>query len=127
MSLQTDISSDISETARRMAAADEIAQRRIESIFGRVARDMLKLEKDIVHVKTGRLRAGLEVQGPINIARGELVATLSAPSVPYADEEAGRNGTHDFARRTIYEGQNIIDRGAQEMGDAIITALQGGR
>src|SRR5260221_3190700 len=105
--------------------AEQKAEARLRAINVRGARDLLKIARRVVHVKSGRLRDGLVVEGPFDIATGTLEARVSAPSVPYATIEADRGGAHDFASRTIEEGAGVIDQIAHDMEAAIIAVMEG--
>jgi len=125
MSLSVDVTSNLDQTARAYAGSEQRAEAKIRAINVRASRELLKVARSVVHVKTGRLRDGLIVEGPFNVASGELVATISAPSVSYADIEAARGGLHDFATRTIAEGASVIDQAAADMEAAIIAVMEG--
>lgn len=125
MSLQTEITSDLEKLVNDLRSADQKADDKLRGINIRAARDLLKLARSIVHVKSGRLRDGLVIDGPFNVGTGTLEARISAPSVPYADEEVARGGEHDFASRTLEDGAGVIDQAAQDMEQTLIAILEG--
>ena len=125
MSLQTNIISDLERITRDLRTADRRADDRLRGINIRATRQLLRIARAEVHVVSGRLQAGLAVQGPFNIASGVLEAQISAPSVPYAAEEAARGGAHDYAARTLAAGAGVIDQAAEDMEQAIIDVMEG--
>src|SRR5690349_19445735 len=125
MSLTTEITSDLQTLIADLRSAEQRADDKLRGINTRAARDLLKLARSIVHVKSGRLRDGLVIEGPFNVGTGTLEARISAPSVPYADEEVARGGAHDYATRTLEDGQGIIDQAAEDMEAALIAIIEG--
>lgn len=109
MALTTDIQSTVAQQAQRIAGAPERIVVRHVQVHNEIMHRLLALEREIVHVRTGRLRAGLAIQGPFTISAGTLEGQISAPSVPYAADEAKLGGAHDFARRTMFEGAAILN------------------
>lgn len=119
------IDSDIPQVVADLRTAEEKADAKLRAINTRGARELLKLARTLVHVRTGRLRDGLIVEGPFDIATGVLEARVSAPSVPYAEAEFDRGGEHDTPARTLEEGQDILDGIAQDMEAAIAQIMEG--
>lgn len=125
MSLDTSITSDLDQTKRALAGAEQKVENKLRGINNRALRELQKIARSVVHVKSGRLQRGLEIQGPFNVATGELIATVSAPTVPYADLEVERGGAHDFVTRTLEQGASVIDKAAQDMEQAIVDVMEG--
>ncbi len=125
MSLQTEITSDLAQVVRDLRNAETRADDKLRAINVKGIRKLLAIARGVVHVKSGRLQSGLVIDGPFNIGTGTLEAKVYAPSVPYAGEEIKRGGAHDFASRTLEEGQGAIDETAQEMERALIAILEG--
>jgi hypothetical protein len=122
--LHTDITSDIAERAAQIAQAEARVEARLRGINIRAARQLLSIARSVVHVQTGRLRDSLHIQGPFDIGTGALeVAVVS--NVPYAGQEAGKGGEHDYPSLTIQQGQSIIDQAAEDMELAIIAVMEG--
>lgn len=105
---------------------ERAAESRLRAINTRGARELLRVARRVVHVRTGRLRDGLIVTGPYNVATGAVESTVSAPSVPYAKYEIERGGDHDFVARTYEEGAGVFQAIAQDMEDALIAVMREG-
>lgn len=125
MSIQTEISSDLRRISRDLRTAEQKADDKLRGINIRASRELLKIARANVHVVSGRLQRGLAVQGPFNVATGTLEAQISAPSVPYAAIEAEKGGDHDYAARTLAQGQGVIDDAAEDMEQALIALIEG--
>jgi hypothetical protein len=124
MSLQTDITSDLQTLIRDLRSAETRADDKLRGINIRAARELLKLARSIVHVRSGRLQASLHIEGPFDVGTGTLEARVTS-NVPYAEEEVARGSEHDYAARTIDEGQSIIEQAAQDMEQALIAIMEG--
>lgn len=123
MSLTIDIQSPILDQARQIATAPGRIEERHAQIHAQIAARLLALDRAVVHVKTGRLRAGLAIQGPFGVGVGTLESRIAAPSVPYAADEAKRGGAHDFAAQTIDQATAILDQFVHALEQAILEAL----
>lgn len=119
------LTTTITSTLPDFRTAEQKAEDKIRGINVRAARDLLRVARAVTHEKSGRLKGGLAIQGPFNIATGTLEARISAPSVPYAEAEAARGGEHDFATRMLEEGAGIIDQAAEDIEQAIIAIMEG--
>jgi hypothetical protein len=127
VSLATTITSNLDETARALASAEQRAEARLRAINIRANRDLLRFVKaNVVHVRSGNLRDHLVVIGPFDVATGALEATIEAPGVPYAAIEAERGGAHDWATRGVDEGEAILEKAAQDMERAIVEEMERG-
>jgi hypothetical protein len=124
MSLHTDITSNLDQTRRNLASAEQRVENRLRGINNRALRELQRIARSVVHVRSGRLQRGLVIQGPYNVGSGTLEASVSAPTVPYAGEEASRGGEHDFVTRTLEVGQGVIDQAAQDMERAIVEEIE---
>lgn len=125
MSVQTTTTSNIDRVVSDLRTADQRANDRLRGINVRASRDLLRIARSVVHVVSGRLQAGLAVQGPFNVATGALEATISAPSVPYAAHEVERGSDHDFPSRTLLAGERVIDQAAEDMERALVDIVEG--
>ena len=119
MSLETTISSNLDQTARSLAGAEQRTENRLRGLNIRGARELLKVARRVVHVRTGRLRDSLFVSGPFDVGSGAFEADVIT-NVSYAPLEIARGGEHDFVTRALTEGQSIIDDTAAAMEQAII-------
>jgi hypothetical protein len=123
MSLHTDLQSTIGQTTRHLRGVEERTEARLRGINLRGTRELLKIARNLVHERTGRLKAGLIIEGPYDVASGTLEARVAAPTVVYAAEEAKRGGEHDYATRTLEAGQGVIDKVADDMERAIVEEM----
>lgn len=127
MSLTTTIESTFRADLQRLEYANQQIEQKHREIHTRTTARILALEREIVHVQTGRLQSGLSIEGPFPIGVGTLESRIGAPSVPYADDEALRGGAHDYPGRTVYEAQKIIAEALREMEVATIELTAGTR
>lgn len=123
MGLTTDLQSTLGQTTRHLQGAEQRVEARLRGINIRGARELLRVARNVVHVQSGRLQAGLIVEGPFDVGTGALEARVSAPSVPYGAAEAARGGEHDWPTRTLSEGQGAIDQVAADMERAIVEEM----
>jgi hypothetical protein len=87
--------------------------------------DLKTYGQTIGHERSGRMDESMHTSGPFPVGNGILEASFES-SVPYAEEEVGRGGSHDWATRTINEQQSRIFRLQTEVEIALVIALTGG-
>jgi hypothetical protein len=124
MALETEYQSDLPQLIADLRSVDQKANAKLRAINLRGARGLLGVARSVVHVKSGDLRDSLFVEGPFNTSTGGFMARVTSTR-PYADIEADKGGEHDFAGRTITEGEAIIDQTATDMEDALIALIEG--
>jgi hypothetical protein len=124
MALDTEYLSDLPALIADLRSVDQKAGAKLRAINVRGARGLLRVARSVVHVKKGNLRDSLFVEGPFDVSSGTFEARVTSSRI-YADIEADRGAAHDFAGRTISEGQAIIDQTATDMEDALIALIEG--
>lgn len=103
------------------AAPAQIAQANARLLMEAIT-DWKEYGQTIGHEKTGRMDETMHVSGPFLVGSGIIEASFES-SVPYAEEEVGRGGSHDWATRTINEQQARIFQLQTEVEAATVQAL----
>ena len=110
--------------ARLNGAAARIAERQAGRTI-RAQRDLLRVARSVVHVKSGHLRDSLYIDGASLIGQGTLEGAIRS-TAPYADEEAARGGAHDYPAITLEVGADILDQLARDLERIVIEETTGG-
>lgn len=93
---------------QQIAQAPSRIERRFAGRTIQATRELLKVARQVVHRRSGRLRDSLVVDGPYPVAGGGVEARVRA-TVPYAAREVSHGGAHDYPTRTLETGQPILD------------------
>lgn len=118
--------SGLKQAQAQLQAAPSRIEQRVLGRVGRAQRELLRVARSVVHVKTGRLRDSLSIDGVALIGGGTLEGAIKT-NVPYAEAEVARGGEHDYAQRTLEEGAGVLDELLKDLEDIYVTELGAGR
>lgn len=113
------------QLAQRIEASQARLDAAIEDRIEQAAEQVLRVEREIVHVVTGRLRESLTAFGPFRIGSGALEARIVPTGLPratYADIEEQRHG---YARDTVRATQGEIASMTRDIGALVAQAAEG--
>lgn len=125
MALESRYETNLPEVIQTLRSIEAKANDRLRAINTRGARALLSVARSVVHVKSGHLRDSLFIEGPFDVTSGTFEGRVIS-TAPYAQYEVAKGGEHDFATRTIQEGQDIIDQVAQDMETMLINLIEAG-
>lgn len=115
--------SQLEQLARDQQQAAQQLQNRINGRITRAMRQLLGVARGDVHVRSGELRDSLSIVAPS--LSGEFTTSNIQSRVSYAELEADKGGAHDYAARTIEDGQAIIDGLTADIAELVALAFLG--
>ena len=117
--------SGLDRTATRLASAPSRIEQRINGRTIQAQRELLRVVRSVVHVRTGRLRDSFHIEGAHLVGNGTLEGAI-VPSVPYARNERDRGGEHDYVAQAEEASQGIIDDLARDIAAIYVQATGAG-
>jgi len=118
MTFNIDITSDLDALIARMEAAPLKYQNQAAPVLSALMAYIVRLERSIMHEKTGRMIRSTYPEGPFSVGEGTLEGTVG-PHVDYAHFEIERGGTHDFLAQTVEQMEPLL-KAAQEQLERVL-------
>lgn len=113
----------LDQLVRDQAQAASQLENRLNGRINRAMRELLSIARGVVHVQSHDLQNSLYIMQPST--SGEFTESSISARVFYAEQEADKGETHDYAARTIEAGQAIIDRLQNDLAELIAQAFLG--
>lgn len=115
--------SQLEQLARDQQQAARQLQNRINGRITRAMRELLSVARGVVHVQSGELRDSLYLIAP-SVSGAITESSIGARSA-HAEFELEKSGEHDYAARTIEDGQAIIDELTNDIAELVALAFVG--
>lgn len=116
--------SDLQDITRDLEEAPARIARKVQGRMVRAQRELLKVARADVHVRSGDLRDSLYIVAPSYIG-AEISEFEIAARASYAPYEVARGGPHDYVARTLEDGAGIIDSAANDIADLVAQTIVG--
>lgn len=116
--------SHLSDLLRVLEDGQTVLSSRIAGRQIRAMRELLRVARSVVHVRSGRLRDSLYVIAPSLL--GDISESSIRATVSYAETEADKGGEHDYPARTIEDGAGVLDQLTDDLAALLEAACTGG-